>query len=294
MLKVRRIRKEIKGRIIIKDATFKLNPNEIIALVGPNGSGKTTLFKMLTSLLQLDSGTVQYKNLDLKNDTIAYLKKVSFMQDSSVLYPDLTGCHHLKFISGIKGNDKDEVLNIIGKLGMDRYIHKKVGTYSLGMKQSLLLGLSMLSRPDVLLLDEPFNGLDPTNSESLMAIITTLKDSGTTIFFSSHILSQIDEIADRIFFLKNGELIREIKVEKGKETYELKVTSQDKAMIQLKENENIFQISTENNKILVTIREGSSDEIFKSLSQSEAQVLSFTKKDQYSQDIYRELYEEEL
>ena len=216
------------------------------------------------------------------------------MQDSSVLYPDLTGCHHLKFISGIKGNDKDEVLNIIGKLGMDRYIHKKVGTYSLGMKQSLLLGLSMLSRPDVLLLDEPFNGLDPTNSESLMAIITTLKDSGTTIFFSSHILSQIDEIADRIFFLKNGELIREIKVEKGKETYELKVTSQDKAMIQLKENENIFQISTENNKILVTIREGSSDEIFKSLSQSEAQVLSFTKKDQYSQDIYRELYEEEL
>lgn len=294
MLKVQSIRKEIKGRIIIKDATFKLNPNEIVALVGPNGSGKTTLFKMLTSLLQLDSGTVQYKNLDLKNDTIAYLKRVSFMQDSSVLYPDLTGYNHLKFISGIKGNDKNDVLNLIGKLDMDRYIHKKVGTYSLGMKQSLLLGLSILSRPNVLLLDEPFNGLDPTNSQRLMSIIIKLKDSGTTIFFSSHILSQIDEIADRIFFLKSGELIREIKVEKGKETYELEVTSQEKALLQLKGNENILQISTENNKILVTIREGSSDEIFKSLSQSEAQVLSFTKKDQYSQNIYRELYEEEL
>lgn len=293
MLKVEKTTKKIKGKNIIKDVTFKLNPKEIVALVGPNGSGKTTLFRMITSLLRLDSGTIKFKDLDSEKDTIAFLKKVAFMQDSTILYPNLTGYHHMKFISGIRGNDKGEMLNIIQRLSMDKYIHQKTGSYSLGMKQSLLLGMSMLSKPDILLLDEPFNGLDPTNSQSLMSIITKLKDDGTTILFSSHILSQIDEIADRILFLRNGELIHEIKVEKEREIYALEVTSENEVMNHLKKMESIFNISAENNLIVITIAEGSLDEIFKSLSQLDAKILSFTKKEQYSQDIYRKLYEME-
>lgn len=294
MLQVKNASKKIKGKTIINNISFSLNSNEIVALVGPNGSGKTTLFRMLTSLLQLDSGTVKFQSLDLENEPIAYLKNISFMQDSSVLYPNITGYNHLKFISGVRGNDKEAILTIIKDLALDKYIHKKAGTYSLGMKQSLLLGMSMLSQPKVLLLDEPFNGLDPTNLRKLMSIIMKLKESGTIIFFSSHILSEIDKISDRILFLKNGELIHELKVEKEREIYSLKVTSPNEVMNHLKKNESVFHISADNNLIIITIAKGTLDDIFKTLAQLEVKVLGFTKQEQYSEDIYRRLYEVEL
>jgi len=292
---VKDVMKKIGRSVIIKDVSFTINKGEIVALVGPNGSGKTTLFKMMTSLLHLDEGSIKINKIDLQRNRTEYLEQISFMQDSSILYQNLTGYDHLKFISNIKRKSEKDIMEIIKELKVEEYIHKKVKTYSLGMKQYLLLGISMLANPTVLLLDEPLNGLDPISAEKLHSVILNLRNNGTTILFSSHNLSQVDKIADRILFICKGEIIREVYVNRESEMYKFIVSSKKEMIDILKGNIHIIDVQTSSNEeIHLTIKKGYLSEILKVLSTSDIDIIKIDKSEQTLDNIYRKIYGGEL
>ncbi|MGE7109736.1 ABC transporter ATP-binding protein [Lysinibacillus sp. NPDC047702] len=292
---VNEVVKKIGRSVIIKDVSFTINKGEIVAIVGPNGSGKTTLFKLMTSLLHLDEGSIKINKIDLQRNRTEYLEQISFMQDSSILYQNLTGYDHLKFISNIKRKSEKDIMEIIKELKVEEYIHKKVKTYSLGMKQYLLLGISMLANPTVLLLDEPLNGLDPISAEKLHSVILNLRNNGTTILFSSHNLSQVDKIADRILFICKGEIIREVYVNRESEMYKFIVSSKKEMIDILKGNIHIIDVQTSSSEeIQLTIKKGYLSEILKVLSTSDIDIIKIDKSEQTLDNIYRKIYGGEL
>lgn len=298
LIHVRNISKKIKGKEVIKNITFSVLESEVVALVGPNGSGKTTLFKIMTSLLKQDEGTIIINNFDSQKNRTVYLSKLSIMQDSTILYADLTGYDHLKFVGGITNKAKEDLDKVISDLGIGGYIYKKIKTYSLGMKQFLLLGLSILINPKVLILDEPLNGLDPTSAEKLREIIKVLQEKGTTIIFSSHNLSEVDKLADRVFFLRKGELIHTKKIENNNDIYCFTVSSKQKMIDILQDNLNVISISpsswSKHEDVQVVIKAGDLNGILKEIMLANIDIKKIVKVEQYSEDIYQKLYEEKL
>lgn len=298
LIHVRNISKKIKGKEVIKNITFSVLESEVVALVGPNGSGKTTLFKIMTSLLKQDEGTIIINNFDSQKNRTVYLNQLSIMQDSTILYADLTGYDHLKFVGDITNKAKEDLDKVISDLDIEGYIYKKIKTYSLGMKQFLLLGLSILINPKVLILDEPLNGLDPTSAEKLRGIIRVLQEKGTTIIFSSHNLSEVDKLADRVFFLRKGELIHTKKIETNNDIYCFTVSSKQKMIDILQDNLNVISISpsswSKHEDVQVVIKAGGLNGILKEIMLANIDIKNIVKVEQYSEDLYQKLYEEKL
>ena len=190
MLNIENIKKSYGNQLVLEDINLFINKPRLIALIAPNGSGKTTLLNIICNLEKADSGVVTVNNIP--NNKIEIFEKLSFMQDNSVLYSELTGMDHIELIQAVYSLNRDRVDQVLSDLNMFDYISKKVKNYSLGMKQHLLFALAILPKPDVLLLDEPLNGLDPASVVKVRNSLISLHKKGTTILFSSHNLEQID------------------------------------------------------------------------------------------------------
>lgn len=225
LLKVDNIVKSYGNHKVLKGITFQINEPNLLALVGPNGSGKTTLLNVMTNLLKADSGTVEL--LGMKNSDPNVFKKVAYLKDNTVLYPYLSGYDHLKYIQSMQKLPKERIDEVVNQIGISEYVRNKTSTYSLGMKQHLLIAMSIMNHPEVLLLDEPLTGLDPTSVMDVRLLLNTLSKKGVTILLSSHSLSEIDFITSNILFLKDGEVIEEDISEYQKTRYQLKVATND-------------------------------------------------------------------
>lgn len=202
MISVENITKTFHNKTVLNQINFELDYGDMVGLVGPNGVGKTTLLSAMMGLLPVDDGQVDMANISFK-ETEMY-RHVGFMQDNSVLYPYLTGYDHLAYVAYAQNIKEARIIEIAKKVGNFDYLHKKVGEYSLGMKQHLLFASAILHDPKVLLLDEPFNGLDPTSLIRIRELIEELSDNQTTVILSSHNLDEIDRMTRNIFFLKDG------------------------------------------------------------------------------------------
>lgn len=260
------VKKDINNISVIKETSFNINFGEVVALIGPNGSGKSTIFKLLATLLTPSAGNIKIDNIESQKERMKYLEQISFMQDSSVLYDYLTGYDHLKFIVKSRGIQLEELGKLIDFLNMDEFIHRKVKTYSLGMKQFLLLALSIINKPKVLILDEPFNGLDLLRTKELQQILSDLNNRGTTILFSSHSLGQIEKIAHKIFFIKHGTIIKDLDIRKEFDIYQLQIDNIENLNEFLKKHPNTIEIPpTKSNiyhEIITQENEFSADYIF--------------------------------
>ena len=207
ILTVNHVSKSYGSHQVLSDVTFEINEPSILALVGPNGSGKTTLLNVMTNLLNANSGTITL--LDKSNKDTSVFYDVAYLKDNTVLYPYLSGLDHLTYIQSIQGLSKERVREVIDLVKIGDYVKKKVSSYSLGMKQHLLIAMAILNKPKLLLLDEPLTGLDPTSVMEVRTLIQTLHREGTTILLSSHSLSEIDFITKNILFLVDGKVIEE-------------------------------------------------------------------------------------
>lgn len=212
IIRVDTIHKSFKGVEVLKGVSFSIHQPMILALVGPNGSGKSTLLNIMMNLLQPDQGTVDI--LGKKPDDVTVFREVSFLKDNTVLYPYLTGLDHLLYAAKTYGLSKERIHEVTEELGITSYMTKKVGTYSLGMKQHLLLALALLNDPEVFVLDEPLTGLDPTSVIKVRKLLLDLKARGKTVLLSSHSLSEIDAVTTDILFLKDGQVWQE-KISRG-------------------------------------------------------------------------------
>lgn len=183
MISIKQLSKKYGQKQVLNNISFEIQQGELYGLVGPNGVGKTTLLSILINLIQADSGSVMVANQH--NNDKDYLKRIGFMQDNTVLYPHLSGYDHLAYVAFAHGIDNEEIEKVSLKVGNYAYLNQKVGNYSLGMKQHLLFACAILHRPSVLLLDEPFNGLDPTSLIRIRELIIELNTQGTTVLVSS-------------------------------------------------------------------------------------------------------------
>ncbi|MEO4055046.1 ATP-binding cassette domain-containing protein [Solibacillus sp. CAU 1738] len=209
MIELKNIGVQFSGRDILKDISITFNSGEIIGLVAPNGTGKSTLMNVIMNYINPNNGKVvlnQELEYTSKKNEVKIHQLVSMMPDQSDLYNHISGKEHLKIYSSMWNSDPKLVASTIKTLGMDSYINKNTGTYSLGMRQRLCFAMQIVSDTQVMLMDEVMNGLDPTHVELISQILVQKKSEGKTIIVASHLLENLEKYADRIFFFINGEL----------------------------------------------------------------------------------------
>ena len=241
---VTNLKKQYKKQLVLKGIDIKVETPQIIALVGPNGSGKTTLLNCMTNLLSFNEGNVEL--LGKKHTDTSLFFDMSYLQDNRILYGDLTGHDHLKFICHVQKIPLSKIKEVAERVGMAAYLKKRVRNYSLGMKQHLLLAMVIINEPKLLLLDEPLNGLDPTSAINMRKILLELYKEGTTIILSSHNLDEIDRLTNTIYFMKDGALLKESLHDFSANQYYLTVSDLEKAKEILEEQEISFTVNEQN------------------------------------------------
>ncbi|WP_411842521.1 ABC transporter ATP-binding protein [Salinicoccus sp. HZC-1] len=191
---------------VLKDVSFKIPDNTIIGLVAPNGTGKTTLFNAIIRFIPINEGEIIIDGQAYRNtteDVKALHKIVTFFPDQAELYEDFSGYEHIEMYRDLWKNKGTDVQNIIDRLNMDGYVRDKVKTYSLGMRQRLCFAMMIAADTKVMFMDEIMNGLDPVNVELVSGILQEIKQEGKIIIVASHLLENLDDYADQIFFLND-------------------------------------------------------------------------------------------
>lgn len=198
--------KKYGDRIAVSHATFEVSLGTVCGFVGPNGSGKTTTMRMLLGLISPTAGTATILGESIKHPE-RYLHGVGAMIEGPAFYPALSGAENLRVLADLGGYSKGSVRGLLDRVGLGDRGDSKYKTYSLGMKQRLGIAAALLPSPQLLVLDEPTNGLDPAGIQEIRELLRSLADGGTTVFISSHLLSEIEMISDSLVMLRKGEVI---------------------------------------------------------------------------------------
>ncbi|QHT63993.1 ABC transporter ATP-binding protein [Paenibacillus lycopersici] len=208
VLSVRGVKKQIGGVPIVKNVTFDVRRGEIFGFLGPNGAGKTTTIRMLVDLIKPTSGEITICGEDIRRHPEAALSHVGCIVENPEAYPFMSGWENLEHFARMqRGIDHARIEEVAAIVGLDARIHDKVKTYSLGMRQRLGIAQALLGRPKLLILDEPTNGLDPKGIKELREFVRKLADEGMSLFISSHLLSEIQLMCDRVAIISRGEVL---------------------------------------------------------------------------------------
>lgn len=201
VLTVEHLTKKIGNKTILEDVSLNLKRGQIIGLVGANGAGKTSLMKVILGYSSYQDGT--FRIIENKNKK----SNVGALIENPGIYPFMSGYDNLKLLNETKNTH--DIDTIVSQLNMDNYIHNKAKTYSLGMKQKLGIAIAFLNQPQLIILDEPMNGLDPKAVRDVRELIVKKAQEGVTFLISSHILSELVKITNSIFIINKGKLVTE-------------------------------------------------------------------------------------
>lgn len=214
VLSVKHLKKKIKRKWIIKDVSFDVYAGEIFGFLGPNGAGKTTTIRMLVDLIKPTEGVVSVCGYPVHKKPEHALRYVGSIVENPEMYNYLTGYENLEHFARMLPDIKEErIQEVAAIVGLDQRIHDKVSTYSLGMRQRLGIAQALLGNPKLLILDEPTNGLDPKGIKELRAFIKKLSEEGLAVLVSSHLLSEIQLLCDRVAIINKGEVLTVGKVD---------------------------------------------------------------------------------
>lgn len=209
VVELKNLSKAIGKKKIIDDLNLSLYPGQITGFLGPNGAGKTTTIRMMVGLMKQSGGDVIIDGVSLRDNFEEGLSKVGVIVENPEMYKFMSGYKNLLHFSRMhKGITKERIDDVVRQVGLQNRIHEKVGTYSLGMRQRLGLAQALLHRPKFLILDEPTNGLDPAGIREFRNYLRRIAEKeGVSVFVSSHMLSEIELMCDRIAVIQNGKLI---------------------------------------------------------------------------------------
>lgn len=201
VLTVEHLTKKIGNKTILEDVSLKLDRSQIAGLVGANGAGKTSLMKVILGYSSYQKG--QFDVIENKHKK----SNIGALIESPGIYPFMSGYDNLKLLNESKNSN--DIDTIVSQLKMNEYIHNKAKTYSLGMKQKLGIAIAFLNRPQLIILDEPMNGLDPKAVRDVRELIIKKAQEGVTFLISSHILSELVKITNSIFIINKGKIVTE-------------------------------------------------------------------------------------
>ncbi|HER2443434.1 TPA: lantibiotic protection ABC transporter ATP-binding protein [Streptococcus pyogenes] len=206
MLKIQNLKKSYGKRTILNNVNMNIPKGKVYSLIGPNGAGKSTIMKILTGLVSKTSGSIIFEGREWSRRD---LRKIGSIIEEPPLYKNLSAYDNMKVVTTMLGVSESTILPLLNKVGLGDIDKRPVKQFSLGMKQRLGIAISLINSPKLLILDEPTNGLDPIGIQELREIIESFKSEGMTIMISSHILSEVEHLADFIGFIYEGKIVLE-------------------------------------------------------------------------------------
>jgi ABC-2 type transport system ATP-binding protein len=211
MLKIENLTKIYGDRRVVDSLTLHIHPGDIYGFIGHNGAGKTTTIKSCCGILDFEEGEIYVDGVSVKIDPIGVKKKIAYLPDNPDLYDFLTGIKYLNFIADVfavsKADREERIKKYSDMFDLTKDLAQQINAYSHGMKQKLSLVSALIHEPKLMLLDEPFVGLDPKAAYTLKQLMHELCDRGGAIFFSTHVLDVAEKLCNKIAIIKNGKLI---------------------------------------------------------------------------------------
>lgn len=211
MLRIEHLTKTYGGKKAVDDLSLHIRAGEIYGFIGHNGAGKTTTIKSCCGILQFEEGEIYVDGVSIQEDPIGCKRKIAYLPDNPDLYEFLSGVQYLNFIADVYGVSKEErerrIKEYADLFGLTEDLAQPISAYSHGMKQKLAIISALIHSPKLLIMDEPFVGLDPKAAHELKQIMRRLCDNGSAIFFSTHVLEVAEKLCDKVAIIKGGRLV---------------------------------------------------------------------------------------
>lgn len=217
MLELRNVSKHFSGIAAVDDVSFCARPGEVTGYLGPNGSGKTTTMKMITGLIEMTFGQIFFEGTPIQDDPIAYKRRMGYVPEEPYLYNHLSGAEYLTMVAQLRNlpqrESAERIDGLLRLLSLYDDRHASISGYSKGMRQKVLIAAALMHNPDLVLLDEPFSGLDVGSALVLRSLIQELAKRGKAILFSSHELDTVERVSNRVVILHRGKLVADDSIE---------------------------------------------------------------------------------
>lgn len=296
ILQTNRLSKKIGSKMLVTDVDIHIRKGEIYGFLDPNGAGKTTVMKMITNLWKPASGTIELFGERLTPKSYDVLKRMGSIIEFPVFYDHMTGRENLQLHCEYMGYyNTGSVENAMQMLNLTDAADQPVRNYSLGMKERLGIARAVMCKPELLILDEPTNGLDPAGMKQIRDLLKMLSSEyGITIMISSHILSEVESIADTVGIIHHGRMMKEIRMQDIEETnlnyVEISVTDEKKAAYVLAEMLKLHNFKVfDNGKIRIYDHSVSTQQLTKTLALNDVEVMGIGKKAETLEDYFLKL-----
>ncbi|MDQ0207493.1 ABC transporter ATP-binding protein [Alkalicoccobacillus murimartini] len=245
IVQTRNLTKTYDGQDVVSNVSLNIKKGEIYGFLGSNGAGKSTIMKMLMNLIKPSNGEIEMFGEPIKEHSFTYLKRIGSMIEYPIFYEKMTAWENLELHCAYMGyHNKQAISDVLEWVGLSNVSHKPPQDFSLGMRQRLCVARAIITKPELVILDEPINGLDPEGIQSMRRLFKRLnKEYGITLFISSHIIGEIEQIADTVSMIKQGKLVEETSMdllkEQNTEYIELVTSDPKKASVILHDQLNI-------------------------------------------------------
>ncbi len=221
MLEIKQLTKYYRNIPVVNDVSFTVAPGEVTGYLGPNGSGKSTTVKIITALIEPSRGHVFLDGRDIREDPMAFKRRLGYVPEEAILYSYLTGLEYLQLMGRLRGLPLVEVdrraNDLLELLSLHPHRHAPIANYSKGMKQRVLISAALMHDPDVLILDEPLSGIDVTSAQLFKHLLTELARQGKMILYISHVLEVVEKVCARVVIIYRGRIMANDSVERLRE-----------------------------------------------------------------------------
>jgi ABC-2 type transport system ATP-binding protein len=282
-------------RAIVQDVTFRVNPGEVYALVGPNGAGKTSVIRLVTGLAFPSSGTVRLLGYDPHERPPIKHKLGAVVEAPAAFYPYMTGRGNLRLHAKLAGGvTQERISEVLEMMGLTEAADRKVGVYSLGMRQRLGVASALLTKPEVLILDEPASGMDPLSLHLVHSVLQQSARDGTAVLLSTHHLDEVVAYCSRVAILEEGRIIDEVNLLDRRDRYRIKVSDAIKTQQILKAQTYIRHVSARSSDevVFMLAQQDGLGQIAGIVSQAGIRIYEMGKDSFNLRSYYRERVEE--
>ena len=276
----------------VDDLALEVPEGEVFGFLGPNGAGKSTTINMLLDFVRPTAGDVRVLGLDAGRESVAVRRRTGVLPEGYDVYHRLTGRKHVAFAMRSKEVDGDPDA-ILERVGIADAADRKAGGYSKGMRQRLVLGMALVGEPDLLILDEPSSGLDPGGAREMRDIVRAEADRGATVFFSSHVLGQVEAVCDRVGIMRAGELVAEDSIDglreavEGGETLVITVdAASEDDLSAVRALDGVSNAATDGGTVTVTCEADAKTAVIGALEDAEVTVKDFQTEETSLEDLF--------